>query len=121
MMKNHSLILFLFSTLWLHAQVTLSGKIVDEKGNPLQGASVYVNNTTIGTNSDADGYFKLSVEHGYYSLVASYVGLETSGYNVNTLELPNEIVFVLNISSKKSCFKDGFTNKLKSIIKIKTF
>jgi hypothetical protein len=94
-MKKLYLFLFTFSSLWLHAQVTIKGTVFDQKGNPLQGASVYLNNTTIGTSSDADGYFSLSVDHGYYSLVASYVGFETTSYNVNTLDLPQEIVFVM--------------------------
>ena len=94
-MKNLNILLLAFSSLCMSAQVTLSGKVFDEKGNPLPGTSIYINNTTIGTNSDADGYFKLSLDHGNFTLIASYVGFETTGYNVNTLELPNEIVFVL--------------------------
>jgi len=79
----------------LHSQVRISGKVVNAQGNPLQGASVYINNTTIGTSSDHEGYFSLSIEHGYYTLTASFVGFQTTAYNVNTLDLPQEIVFVM--------------------------
>jgi hypothetical protein len=94
-MKTSLLILFGLICFSLKAQVILSGKVIDEKNNPLLGASVYLNNTTIGTSTDADGYFKLSVEHGYHNLIVSYIGFETASYNVNTLDLPEEIVFVL--------------------------
>ena len=94
-MRKLYLLLFFFGSLWIHAQVTVSGKVFDEKGNPLQGASVYLNNTTMGTTSDEDGYFHLSVEHGYYSVIASHVGFETTSSSLNSLELPDEIVFVL--------------------------
>jgi hypothetical protein len=92
-MKKIYFVLVLFSSFWLHAQIKVKGIILDQNGKPLQGASVYMSSTTIGTVSDADGYFSLSVEHGYYTLVASYIGLETTSYNLNTLDLPNEIVF----------------------------
>ena len=94
-MQNLYLFLLLLSSFCLHAQVTISGKIIDRQGKPLQGASVYLNNTTIGTISDTKGYFNISAEHGYYALIVSYVGFETSKYNLNTLEIPDELVFEL--------------------------
>lgn len=94
-MKNSLIFLLLVSSFWIHAQVKIEGKVIDKDGKPLQGTSVYLNNTTVGTTSDSDGYFAISAEHGYYSLIASYVGFETSTYSLNTLELPNEIVFVM--------------------------
>jgi hypothetical protein len=94
-MKKTLFITFCWVYFLLNAQVTVSGKVLDERGIPVQAASVYLNNTTIGTNSDADGYFSLYAEHGYYTLVVSHVGFETTNYSLNTLELPDEIVFQL--------------------------
>lgn len=91
-MKRFLLYLLSICTIGTYAQVTFSGSVINEQGKPLQGASVYLNNTTIGTDSDADGYFRLSVEHGYYDLIVSHVGFETSTYNLNTMKLPDEIV-----------------------------
>jgi hypothetical protein len=79
----------------LHAQVRISGKVIDIEGNPLEGASVYLNNSSIGTTTTARGYFELNVEHGYYTLIVSYLGYETTKYNLNTLEVPQSIVFKL--------------------------
>ncbi len=56
---------------------TVSGKIVDEKGEPIIGGTVMVKNAKEGTVSDIDGNFRLVVpknEEG--TLIASYVGME---------------------------------------------
>jgi CarboxypepD_reg-like domain len=51
-------ILLLLLNLPAYTQTDLSGKVVDEKNNaPLAGASVYFNNTTIGTYTNPDGDF----------------------------------------------------------------
>ena len=39
----------------------MTGKIRDAKGNPIVGASILVQGTTIGVSSDADGAFALQV------------------------------------------------------------
>lgn len=94
-MKKQLPFLFCLLFSFVQAQVTVSGKVIDEQGKPVQGASVYINNTTIGTNSDTEGYFNLALQHGYHSLTVSYVGFETTSYRVNTLDLPDEVVFQL--------------------------
>jgi len=56
----------------------VSGKIVDAKsGLALAGASVFCQNTTIGTISKADGSFHLRLANGGYDMVVSYTGYET--------------------------------------------
>lgn len=94
-MKKQLPFLFCFLFSLAQAQVTVSGKVMTIQGTPIQGASVYINNTTIGTNSDEEGYFYLALEHGYHTLTVSHVGFETTSYNVNTLELPDEVIFQL--------------------------
>lgn len=41
--------------------VSVTGKIRDENGNPIVGASVLIQGTTVGVSSDADGAFALQV------------------------------------------------------------
>lgn len=51
----------------------ISGRVTDDKGRPLAGASVQLKGTRQGTQTNANGYFELGVtERG--SLVAVYVG-----------------------------------------------
>lgn len=56
------------------ADVVCRGQVVDEQGEPLIGAIVTVPGTKIGTNTDIDGYFKLSVPDHVKNLKITYVG-----------------------------------------------
>ena len=60
------------------AQRTVTGTIVDSEGLTLIGANVTVPNTTIGTITDIDGNFSLSVPTDASKLEVSYTGFETS-------------------------------------------
>lgn len=44
--------------------ITVTGTVVDEKGDPLPGAFVLVPGTTNGTSTDADGKFSINVSAG---------------------------------------------------------
>ena len=65
-----------FLTLSSFAQtVIVSGKVTDEKGLPLEGATILEKNTKNATISDAKGVFKFAVKQGA-TLVISEVGYE---------------------------------------------
>jgi hypothetical protein len=59
--------------------VTLTGKVTDEKtGKPLPFANVFINNSTIGTNADENGNYKLAnLAVGNLEMVVSFLGFET--------------------------------------------
>lgn len=76
------LFLLLFSLNALLAQTTaVKGKVLDEKNEPIVGATVQIKNSSRATSTDASGDFVLSVSELSGILVISYVGYET-------LELP---------------------------------
>lgn len=54
----------------------IEGKVLDENGNPLPGATVLVKGTTIGTTTDFDGVFSIDLNPGDI-LEVSYVGYRT--------------------------------------------
>jgi len=58
---------------------TISGSVYDKSTkDPLVGASVYFDNTTIGTSTDFDGHFEISLPEGIRSsLVISFLGYST--------------------------------------------
>jgi len=58
---------------------TVRGNIFDkETGEPVTYASVYLDGTTTGTNSDINGFFTLTdVPVGEYILIASFIGFDT--------------------------------------------
>ena len=73
------LFLMLFCTVVVHAQnVNVRGVVMGDDGFPVIGATVVVKgNTSIGTVTDFDGNFSLSVPEGTKTLVISYVGFQT--------------------------------------------
>ena len=56
---------------------TISGVVVDAAGEPVIGASVLVAGTNIGTITDYDGLFTISVPVSAKTLIISFVGMET--------------------------------------------
>ncbi|GAB4000216.1 TonB-dependent receptor [Spirosoma daeguense] len=56
------------------ADVTVSGKVVDEKGGGLPGVSVVIKGSTQGTTTDPSGSFRLNVPGASSTLVFSFVG-----------------------------------------------
>ncbi|MBC8004600.1 MAG: SusC/RagA family TonB-linked outer membrane protein, partial [Verrucomicrobia bacterium] len=56
-------------------QKGISGAVNDNKGLPLPGVSVVVKGTTIGTITDTDGKFKLSIPASAQTVVFSFVGM----------------------------------------------
>mgnify|MGYP002852172170 CR=1 FL=1 len=59
------------------SEVTVKGRIVDQNGQPIPGAAVYVKGTTNGTVSDMDGNFTLKVAPDAV-LQTSFVGYSSS-------------------------------------------
>jgi len=53
----------------------VSGKIINEKGEPLLGVNVLIENTYLGSSTDENGYYViLNVSPGYYNLKTTYIG-----------------------------------------------
>ncbi len=66
------------------------GSVIDEDGLPLMSAIVVVKGTTIGTTTDLDGEFTLSVETGTHNLQITCIGyqpLSIEGVNVTEDEV----------------------------------
>ena len=79
------LLLLLLSCLPTLAQngVTVKGTVLDSTGETIIGASVVVKgNTSIGTISDIDGNFTLTVPNNNVTLVISYIGMKSQEVKV---------------------------------------
>ena len=79
-MKFRLLIITLLITFLSNAQKgTVSGVLTDKDMNnePLPFANALIKGTTIGTTTDIDGKFSLSVEPGNYILELSFLGYQT--------------------------------------------
>ncbi|PRY45606.1 TonB-linked SusC/RagA family outer membrane protein [Spirosoma oryzae] len=56
------------------ADQVITGKVRDEKGNELAGATVTIKGTSKGTNTDAEGNYRINVTSAEDVLVFSYIG-----------------------------------------------
>ena len=91
-------ILFLLS-FSAFSQNTVSGKVTDNKGNPIPGANVFLDGTYDGASSDADGNFSFTTETtGNQMLVISFLIYETqkilidvANYKGNTIKLRESV------------------------------
>ena len=63
---------------------TLTGKVSDSKNSDtLIGASIYLEGTELGTNSDLDGnYIIFDVPNGDYTVIVQYIGYEKLTKNI---------------------------------------
>ena len=63
--------------------IDIRGRIVNEKGEPLQGVTVQVKGSSKVTTTDADGSFAIDLGDNEKILVISYVNMETQEVNVD--------------------------------------
>ncbi len=61
----------------VQGNMKVEGKVVDEKGEPIIGATVLIEGTNRGSVTDIDGKFVLSVPDKHAVLVISYIGMAT--------------------------------------------
>ena len=83
--------LFLLPVLLLAQDGKLRGRVTDrESGEPLIGANVTVDGTSLGASSDLNGeYIILSVPPGTYTVKASYIGY--SPYTISNIRVSSNI------------------------------
>ncbi|QXP72401.1 TonB-dependent receptor [Tenacibaculum sp. AHE15PA] len=77
-MKQLLFILCLLIQGYVVAQTIISGNVTDNKGNPIEGANVYLDGTYDGTSTDNNGIFSFSTsEVGTRTLIVSFISFET--------------------------------------------
>ncbi|MEY4108039.1 MAG: hypothetical protein RL181_2381 [Bacteroidota bacterium] len=102
-MKRRSLILslLLFSAVSLMAQRAITGKVMDEKSEPLIGASILVKGTSTGTVTDVDGSFELQAPANATTLVVSY-----TGYATKEVALSSASAYTITLESEAIALED---------------
>jgi iron complex outermembrane receptor protein len=91
---------------------TLTGKVTDEKGNPLPGASVFLHDVKAGAIADAAGNYKTApINRGSYLVEVTYQGFASQivpvtlngntfkNFTLNTTAVEQEAVTVTGVSS----------------------
>lgn len=65
-------------------QRAIHGKITDEAGEPLPGATVLVTGTTVSTSTNQDGEFSLNINENHQTLTISIIGFETEQVSIGS-------------------------------------
>ena len=77
MKKIYCLLMAMTFVLCASAQTKVTGTVFEDTGVGAIGASVVAEGTTVGTVTDFDGFFELTVPAGVKNIVISYVGYKT--------------------------------------------
>ncbi|MXV52100.1 SusC/RagA family TonB-linked outer membrane protein [Pedobacter sp. HMF7647] len=98
-LKYGILLLFICFAGFAQAQnTTLTGKILDEKQQPLPGASVLIKNTTRSTSTDVDGNFRINgFPTGKQTVVITFIGYQTIEREIDASQTSS-----LNVEMKPS-------------------
>jgi CarboxypepD_reg-like domain len=84
----------------------VSGKVIDAVTKaPMQGASVFAQNTTQGAVTDAEGNFKIGLPNGGYDLVITYTGYQTESKRISTADA-NDKNIVVELKLKEKALED---------------
>src|SRR4051812_32563375 len=73
---------------------TIRGSVLDERNNPVTGASITIKGTSIGTAADSSGAFAISVPASAKTLVISSVG-----YTPKELSVGGKTTFTITLAS----------------------
>jgi len=132
MIRNLLLILFLIGLSlsgYSQKQTTITGQVLDPDGLPIPGASVYVDKSTIGeqtnvtgviqniaigTVTNTEGKFTLNVPEGTPAIRVSYMG-----YNSILVNIINKSKLTISMSSNENSLGEVVVNGYTSIAKRK--
>lgn len=99
MQKLRFLFLLLITGIAANAQFVVSGRVLDSATRePLTPASVFCQNTTVGTVTNKQGEFSLNLKSGGYDLIFSYTGYLTQTIRVSE----NNKLEILLVKEEKS-------------------
>ena len=91
------LMLILSSNLYAQNNKNVTGKVTDNKGESIPGASVKIKNTTTGIATDIEGKFSLNVPNDAILIVTS-VGYDDQEVNINGR---SEVTIVMKTNTKE--------------------
>ncbi len=82
-MKIITLVIMIFLSSITTAQTTISGKVVDNNNQPIPGANIALEEGAVGTVTDFDGLFTLTVEKTPpFTIVVSSVGFKSTTMSI---------------------------------------
>ncbi len=115
-LRNIILSLFMLFFIPITAQVkedvSISGTIIDQTGNPLPGVSVVIEGTNSGTISDVNGLFSIKAPTGS-TLTLSFIGMESVTYRVTSPDNDLSITMVDQLTNLDVIVVTGYSSEKK--------
>lgn len=107
-MKKGLFYFLLLCCLSSFSQTYLKGKVLSNNNIPLEGASVYFNNTTIGDVTNTKGEFNLKAKKGQYLLIVSFLGYKTKQVSI---ALEKDLNFDIKLEEDNTVLNDVLITK----------
>lgn len=96
-MKKALLLVTLYLSFFTAARAgRISGKVSDDKGNPLAYASVFIKGGTLGTTANSQGSYFLDLAPGTYVIYCQYVGYGRVEKKITAGDGPMTVDFTLS-------------------------
>lgn len=88
----------------------VSGTVVDENGEPLPGANVIVEGTTVGTVTDLAGNYSLTLPNGATQLRVASIGYKTQDLPITSSNINAQLM--VDVSQLSEVVVTGYARKL---------
>ena len=115
-LEDRTIILTPLTTPQTVNSVTLTGQVTDQSNTPLPGVTVLVKGTKLGTSTDPEGNFKLSLPQQENTiLIFSFIGMESQEVPVGDPKKPIKVILKETAENLKEVVVTGiFTRKKES-------
>lgn len=115
-LEDRTIILTPLTTPQTVNSVTLTGQVTDQSNTPLPGVTVLVKGTKLGTSTDPEGNFKLSLPQQENTiLIFSFIGMESQEVLVGDPKKPIKVILKETAENLKEVVVTGiFTRKKES-------
>ena len=77
--------------LQIEDDITVTGRVTDQNGNPIPGATVSIPGTSVGTATDIEGYYSLELPEGA-TIVFSFIGYLSQNIEVGNKSVINVVL-----------------------------
>jgi CarboxypepD_reg-like domain/TonB-dependent Receptor Plug Domain len=89
-MKTKIYLLLFFISIASHSQTVISGRVLDEKKQPVLAANIFIDGTYDGTSTDENGNFKFTtIATGNQTIVVSFLSYETTNQVIDLSNAKN--------------------------------
>nr|MQY78020.1 TonB-dependent receptor plug domain-containing protein [Bacteroidota bacterium] len=96
-------------------EIVVTGKVIDEDGNPLPGVNIVIKGTMTGTITNADGNYSIEVDDPNATLVFSFIGYITQEAEIAGREAI-DITFALDVFGLEEVIAIGYGTQKRTTV-----